>query len=478
MFNPLLLIQLPDRRRRDFRDYEQEIENLLRENHNITVDNGKLAVYLSENKENLENLTKNDNEAEVMLFKQAIALGWDCPRASILCLFRDWRNFTFSTQTLGRILRMPELKHYDDEQLNTAFVYTTTGDLSVLEEAAGDYVTIQFSQRQDFYQSLTLLSVHSKRRRELTRFSPVFNQCFLDASKEMKLAESIDLDQRTVLRDLVTDGEIEAVDQDIAHLQEGGERDGYFGDVTQVAVNVKELQRVFDQFAAGSLSPDFYPEPESVGRVKESIYQFFGINFNGQFKKYDSEIQKIVLDDHNRQLFIDLVNHAKEKYTQEVDQVSRELISRENWEVPVGHNFNLHYVRKDYEKSVMQPFFERDDASQVEKDFAQFLDSHNNVKWWFKNGEQLEKFLAVPYEIDEETRLFYLDWVVQFEDGRVGLFDTKGGITAASPETKAKAEGLQQYIREENEKGKKLIGGIVIKDDDSWRVNGNPEIFL
>ena len=57
-------------------DYKEEIERLLRENHNITVDNGKLAIYLSDDKENLENLTRNDNEAEVMIFKQANALGW------------------------------------------------------------------------------------------------------------------------------------------------------------------------------------------------------------------------------------------------------------------------------------------------------------------------------------------------------------------------------------------------------------------
>ena len=45
-----------------------------------------------------------------MIFKQAIALGWDCPRASHHVLFRQWKEETlvFSLQTLGRIMRMPE----------------------------------------------------------------------------------------------------------------------------------------------------------------------------------------------------------------------------------------------------------------------------------------------------------------------------------------------------------------------------------
>ena len=48
-----------------------------------------------------------------MVFKQAITVGWDCPRSSILVLFREWKKFEFSIQTIGRIIRMPEMKHYD-----------------------------------------------------------------------------------------------------------------------------------------------------------------------------------------------------------------------------------------------------------------------------------------------------------------------------------------------------------------------------
>ena len=56
--------------------------------YNITTDNGKLAVWLSNEKENLANLEAPDNLTEVLLFKQAIALGWDCPRAAVLLIFR------------------------------------------------------------------------------------------------------------------------------------------------------------------------------------------------------------------------------------------------------------------------------------------------------------------------------------------------------------------------------------------------------
>jgi len=57
----------------------------------------------------------------------------------------------------------------------------------------------------------------------------------------------------------------------------------------------------------------------------------------------------------------------------------------------------------------------------------------------------------------------------KLNNGQIGLFDTKGDIYAKV--AKDKAEALAKYIKEENKNGKKLFGGIVIKDNNSWRYN-------
>jgi hypothetical protein len=49
------------------------------------------------------------------------------------------------------------------------------------------------------------------------------------------------------------------------------------------------------------------------------------------------------------------------------------------------------------------------------------------------------------------------------------LFDTKSGWTAASGGTRS--DGLQQYIKEQNKKGKKLFGGIIIPKAGSFYTN-------
>ena len=170
--NPLLLIQLPDKKE-GVMDKKDQIMALLEKN-GYTTKNGRLAIYLSEkdNKINLINIEKNENEVDVMIFKQAIALGWDCPRASILVLFRQWReeNITFSIQTLGRIMRMPEQKHYVDQDLNVGYVYTSLPDIKVANDINDKYYIKPLeAKRIDSYKNIDLLSYHSKRFREETR---------------------------------------------------------------------------------------------------------------------------------------------------------------------------------------------------------------------------------------------------------------------------------------------------------------------
>ena len=83
--NPLILIQLPDKNVDD--DIKNEVIKILDDNFNVNTDNGKLAIYLSENKENLDTISKNDDQVEVMIFKQAIALGGIAQEHQFWCYF-------------------------------------------------------------------------------------------------------------------------------------------------------------------------------------------------------------------------------------------------------------------------------------------------------------------------------------------------------------------------------------------------------
>ena len=142
----------------------------------------------------------------------------------------------------------------------------------------------------------------------------------------------------------------------------------------------------------------------------------------------------------------------------------------EKWEAPEQLAFGGDYVRLDSKKSVMQPFY-YDARWQTEKAFIKFLDDRRNgVSWWFKNGENERRYFAA---LRTDGAPFYPDFMVQFEDGRIGIFDTKGGITARV--AKERAEGLQKYIRERSKKDRKIWGGIVICRDGSFWYNDSEE---
>lgn len=473
--NPLMLIQLPDRSA-GTDDLKDEITGILKNKHNITVANGKLAIYLSEDKKNLDTISVNDDKVDVMIFKQAIAIGWDCPRAHILLMLREMHSFIFTVQTVGRILRMPELKHYSSDALNVGYIYTNMPTFSIQGEESFGYIVINSATRKDIYSDINLPSVHSKRFREETRLSPYFISCFLTSSGELKLKDNIDLDVKEISKTLMSDVKVEDIDKGAsAKIKEIGA--GYItnkGEQVSLVQQETEIQHAFELFIIESLKP-LFPEPRSIGRMKQAIYTFFKKAYPKEYKTIETKMQLIVLKENNTQHFINAINKAKELYFATVSKGKSKLVSDGYWNIPIYLNYSEDYITLPVKLSIVEPFYQRNDASQVEKDFTNYLESKAvDIEWWYKNGENDAKHFAIPYDDKGTNRAFYIDWIVKYKNGKVGLFDTKSGITAET--AKLKAEGLCQYIKEQNAKGKNLFGGIVIKHLGSWRYN-DKEIY-
>ena len=224
-----------------------------------------------------------------------------------------------------------------------------------------------------------------------------------------------------------------------------------------------DLQKLFDYFARKYLTP-FYPEDRSVGRIKESIYHFFAKELAIYYQDNQEDIVQIVLSDKNILDFIEVIDLAKGKYQKETEKLERELSIKEDWNVPENEKFNERYIKDDVDKSIMQPFFRKDDWKS-EKAFIERLEKSKEVEWWFKNGDRDATYFAVPYKLKGFPSPFYVDFVVKMKDGRIGLFDPHGlHLSDAKP----KAEGLYNYIQEGNKKDKRLFGGIIANSRDDY----------
>lgn len=127
-FNPLILIQIPDGKNIEG---EKTDKLLLNKIDNLLVSKGykkgfNYSVWLDKDKtiKDKDQLVDNKSSIDILIFKQAIATGWDIPRANILVRIRDSKKDSFNIQTLGRIIRNPFFKYYDNELIDNAFVFT------------------------------------------------------------------------------------------------------------------------------------------------------------------------------------------------------------------------------------------------------------------------------------------------------------------------------------------------------------------
>ena len=458
--NPLVLIQLPDSRK-GMLDRKDQVIKLLDSRFGINTNNGKLAIYLSDkdNKVNLENIEKNENEVEVLIFKQAITVGWDCPRSSILVLFREWKKFEFSIQTIGRIIRMPEIRHYDNDELNHAYVYTNIEEVQIAEDVTKDYITIYGSiRREDLNDDVDLKSIYLKRKHEKTRLNSKFREIFSAITNKQQFINKISLNVPQLKQRLITDVDVPELDKPQS-LQ---------GSLLIRRSDAVNLQNRFDAFAIEMAYP--FARVHSHEVIERCINKFFEKNT----KITDLMVMaNIALFSKNKNHFTKAIYEAKKRFTVEVvEKINRETEDIPKWNIPENTEYTKVYDKKDYKKCIMSPAYIKTDI-QNEIRFMDFLEEENNVKWWFKNEVNDKKYFAIKYDDPEtgEPHAFYVDFVIRMNDGRIGLYDTKAGFTAKI--AKPKAEALSRYIRDN--KPKKVFGGIAVFENGEWLYNDNKE---
>lgn len=464
--NPLLLIQIPNRNAGVVEIDENIVQQYLEKKYEISEENNTLAVWLSENKTpNLVNIEKATNEVEVLIFKEAIAHGWDCPRAQILVKLRkESESESFEIQTVGRIMRMPELKHYiNNPELNIGFIYTNFNDIHIVGEIADKYFGQQTARRRDIYKNLNLPSIHFKRQREKTRLSSEFSSIFMEIAEKLNLKNELDRKKKKIPNEIIVDGKIINIDK--AKII-GSSIMNYYSPAI-------ELQTFYDLFCKANVG-EFAPV-DSMGIIKSALNRF-SYKIMG-FEKDDPEFHKVALNENNVGKIEKALTMAREEY-------KRTIVARDEeremkniiWNVPKVISYNSGYRVKNYKKSIMFPYYSRlnginhEEDSEVEVEFVKYIDKAKKVEWWFKNGQSEVKYFAVPYDDKYGKKAsFYVDFILQLKNGDVWLLDTKKGQTAEN--AKERAEGLAKYIKDN--KNKKLFGGIVIPTDGQWRYNDN-----
>lgn len=494
--NPLLLIQLPNdtneaNTAEDTR-IKDEVVKYLSAKEGITVQNGRLAVWLSKEKENLQGIEDLDNLTEVLLFKQAIALGWDCPRAAVLLIFRKMESFTFTMQTLGRILRMPEQKFYTNPLLNKGYVYTDLSRKQV-EIASDDmaYISRMRAERRPKLTNVELTSTYTERKSsDRRRLGPKFRGILKDA-----LARQWSLTYNPTLFSLFDDeddpaDDVEAkkagnrviaartVKIDVSSISVEIPKDLVIADelgTVEVTNRVRfartsaELSRVFDDYCLSQLSgwEKYWSLPTFENALIESFDELLGVD--------ELSTKKIVLYHQNRPFFSGVIENALVEYEKTMNmrrKASERDFIRYKWEVPEERTYNEQscHEENDVHNHALEPFVKENRASAPEERFVKYLEANTQyIDWWYKNGESGMSDYAVPYtKAGGEKGLFYVDFIVRMKNGVVFLLDTK--TKDSRPDDPYKHNGLIDYIASQSGKTLPLKGGVLIESRPGvWR---------
>ena len=142
---PLMLVQVEDRAAGGADPVERVRQKLVE----LGVPASAIAVHTSGQPDPDFHILAHDPSREVLVFKVAVATGFDAPRAWTLVSVRPNRTTAFGLQIVGRIMRVhPAVRpiHGQDDMLDRGYVFLTDPDLQAgLDAAATELKAVRSS---------------------------------------------------------------------------------------------------------------------------------------------------------------------------------------------------------------------------------------------------------------------------------------------------------------------------------------------
>ncbi|MBE6141554.1 MAG: hypothetical protein E7175_01755 [Erysipelotrichaceae bacterium] len=477
--NPLVLIQIPNVDEGEAK--KLVIKDFLR-GKGITEANGKLKLWCDNHDPfDKKEIRKNNDITEYLIFKTAVATGWDCPRAHILVKFREGKSETFETQTIGRILRTAEAKSYDDALLDNAYIFTNIWTFETKQDTYNpNKIKTEWTKMRDGYTQLRvwaqtkLKSFYRSRQEDYNSADSRFGEyLFKSFMKRMGLTEE---DRKNVLFDdperledaglkLETNTGDVVLEETNLGMQNIAEERTITGNAVDVQMSENDVQAQYNAIIRDNLNGLAYVRSKSpINTAIMDVLSTFikGFTRSEKVKRY----MQIVVN--NRDLFAEVISEATAEF--------RQMLSINAGKKGVRYDFKIEESRAYSSethtmllgiKSLYSPLFVLKNASgqvnYLEKNFLQYLDTQNAVEWYWENGSELMRInFGISYNNGMST--FQPDFIIKFKDGSVGIFDTKPNDETNLADTTVKNEALRDYLYDINQNrgyDPKVVGGIV-----------------
>lgn len=453
--NPLIIIQVPSKSD----DLIKQIEKILEEK-NYTYDRKNLAIWLSDKKENIEDIENNESNQAVLIMKQAISTGWDCPRAKILVKLRDNMSEDFETQTIGRIRRMPQAHHYDNVLLDNCYLYTFDEkyETAVKQELGSNAYDTKVIFLKNEYKNFTLKKITFDNAFDGFDERQTFNILHEYYIEKYKLTSN-KKNNKTILE---ANG---YVFKDTI--------DNYIVQDKIVRINSDELQNAnrIKVSSTVSTNKNGFELRHSINVISSKIgmrYDRTRLMLERMFFKGKLFTKKFV-DLSLIEFYAFVINNEdilKHDFQEAVSQKSRQMkmkfdeLKMLDWKAPEMDYIKYDPKMKDttiYEKSIYMNYPNSTIKSKSERMFEFFCEHNENIKWFYKNGESSSDYFSIVY-VDAVNHKwhFYPDFIVCDKDNKIWIIETKGGENADGEsknidiKVENKFEALKEYANKYN----------------------------
>ena len=467
--NPLIVVQIPNKNDVLLDQVERYFES-----KEISYENGSLAVWLSEKKENLDGIENLNATPVAVIIKQAIATGWDCPRAHILVKLRDNMSETFEIQTIGRIRRMPEALHYENDLLDNCYLYTF--DEKFTEEARrelgeGALNAAKLYLRPEF-KDFTLKGEYKTDLENVPRDGKLAIEAIVGHfQKKYKVGKVVKENQKL----LEAHGYVFS-ENIVKHTVSGEVR------LTQKSefdkLNKLDYTTKLDTHEHGRM---FHHELSNIGLKIGLKYDQMNLIVRRLFGKENSfskrilsleikEIYAFVLNNSDS-LRYDIVESMSD-YLSQIQMPNPDKITTFDFTIPRDFLFTYDgraKSSKTSKKNVYEGYLSSAaPRSTPEKLFEKFLEKSESVEWFYKNGDKGNDYFSLVYKDNfGKLKSFYPDYILGTADGETWIIETKGGFGASGNSedidrfSKFKFEALKAYLKKYN-----LKGGFVRQNKD------------
>lgn len=464
--NPLIVVQIPNKSE----SLQDGVERYF-DTQGMTYENGQLAVWLSDMHENLEGIEENTAKSCAVIIKQAVATGWDCPRAHILVKLRDNMDETFEIQTIGRIRRMPEAKHYQNDLLDSCYLYTldekfTAGVKMALDKGALNACTLLLKNEHK-----TLSLTAQQRTMVTTTRNPqkALQAIVLYAEQEYGIGRN-KKENRTRLET----AKFEFSHDIIKHTLSGetATLDFNSDDMNTVAVTEK--------LSTNKHGRDYHHHVGKIGMEIGMEYSYMNTIIRKLFDKNFNYSRKILALEP-REVYAFVINNAdrikhliREAMAAELAQLQlkADAVSEFEFHIPQSCLFTYNGDLKtqlEYKKNVYQGYLSSAaPRSMPELKFEKFCERSDSIEWWYKNGDKGNEYFSIVYtDNSNKQKLFYPDYILGV-NGEVWIVETKGGFDRSGNSndidkfTAKKFGVLKTYLDKYG-----LKGGIVRNDDST-----------